>query len=260
MVHILKCAPMGEAYHSTMIDKNKIQKTRQLTVLLFLGAMVFLLVLYNYTHRSCCKISAARKESAAENHSLNASSVKKKSNFRKGLYLRMRNESKRGHYVESVFFQDGVEVCRMREQERNILEKKGDIPDGMFEFFNETTKVKGEINFLNDDRYGEYKEFFADGTLKKEAEYVFNKIIWFKEYYPSGNIRMEQHFQDAVWDLNYQENKIAGAGKICLPDGHILREWDLTKENKQKYLKTYDLKGRLKSTSYFNEAGELIEE
>ena len=116
-------------------------------------------------------------------------------------------------FTESVFFAGNKEIASYKNINDKIFDIKGDIPDGEVEFVNITEKTHGTEHYLNGKKNGFYDEFYKEGAVKKQAQYRDGKVMWNKEYFSDGTLRMEENFKDALWDT---DNKEKGKGKIFI--------------------------------------------
>ena len=68
--------------------------------------------------------------------------------------------------------------------------------------------IKSEENYLNNKLNGTVKEYYENGKLKFEGEYLYNHKRKGKEYFDNGNIKFEgEYLYDRLWDgIGYNYN------------------------------------------------------
>lgn len=164
-------------------------------------------------------------------------------------------DANRKFYV-NTFYVDGQEVAQCKSEEDRVFDVTGRIPDGKFQFTNQTDKTFGEERFLKGKRYGEYKEYYEEGKLKTEKIYQYGAVQVLKQYYIDGILRMEQDLTDAIAGV---DNKETGIGKVYYRNGTLMYEWRLTNKDKGGYNKSYNKDGRLVAVNYLDEMGRRIE-
>ncbi len=158
-------------------------------------------------------------------------------------------------YQESVFWVDGQEIGRFKFEGDKIYDASGDLPDGQVRFVNETTETFGKKFYRNGQRHGEYLEYYKGGEKKREAMYEAGRIIRNKEYFIDGTLRLEEDFEDA---LLISKSKEVGAGKAYYRDGTLMYEWNITNRNRERFTKSYNIKGELVEARLYDETGALL--
>lgn len=159
-------------------------------------------------------------------------------------------------YQESVFYLQGIEVARQRIVNERIIESSGEIPDGRVDFVNESKETYGTEYYLQGKKSGPSRTYFADGRSNIEAYYQWGKLLWKREYYNGGGIRLEVNYEDA---REQTDNKERGAGRVYYRDGTIKYEWNLTNSEKIGFKKSYNQDGALRAAFYFDEYGQPVE-
>ena len=81
-------------------------------------------------------------------------------------------------------------------------------------------------------------------------------MLWKREYYNDGGIRLEVNYEDA---REQTDNKERGAGRVYYRDGTIKYEWNLTNSEKIGFKKSYNQDGELRAAFYFDEHGQPVE-
>ena len=76
------------------------------------------------------------------------------------------------------------------------------------------------------------------------------------EYYHDGAVRMEQDYSDA---RGYGDDPEVGIGKVYTRHGTVKFEWFLINSEPVGFKKSYNQKGGLVDTVYFDEYGQVIE-
>lgn len=155
-------------------------------------------------------------------------------------------------YSESVFFIKGVEIARYKTAKEKIYDLSGTIPDGEVRFVNFTTNTRGTEHYRDNQRHGDYEEYYAEGPLKRIATYSKGKLKTVKDYFIDGKVRMEQDLQDAMY---ITDNDEVGIGKIYYRNGNLMYEWSLTNAGQGGFNKSYDRDGGLVEANYFDSNG-----
>lgn len=147
------------------------------------------------------------------------------------------DEYKKGHIKKLTYYN----VLTGRPIKSNEIESKSQ----------NTIKVYNEIGVLlkqavcnQDGIYnGEYKEFYPDGVVSVEENYVNKKLEGpGKTYYPSGKLKSE---------CTYENNELNDLYKEYYENGTLSKEGMLDKGLKQGYWYEYDELGRMTSKSYY---------
>lgn len=158
-------------------------------------------------------------------------------------------------YSVSVFWMDDKEIARFRSEGDKVYDIEGEIPDGKVNFINESTGTYGEEHYRNGKKHGSYQEHYSAGPIKREARYALGEVVQNKEFFIDGKLRMEENFEDA---LRFSESKNVGVGKIYFRSGTIMYEWNVTNRGPERYTKSYNIKGELVETKWFDISGKLI--
>lgn len=166
-------------------------------------------------------------------------------------------------YLESVFYLNDTpvgslweEVAQQKIVNEKVVESSGEIPEGRVDFLDESKKTYGTDYYLQGKKSGPSRTYLPDGRLNIEAYYQWGKLLWKKEYYNDGNIRLEVSYEDAREQSGEKET---GAGKVYYRDGTIKYEWNLTNSEKVGFKKSYSQDGELRAASYFDEYGQPVE-
>ncbi len=150
---------------------------------------------------------------------------------------------------------NGEQIGRFKSQGERIFDMSGDVPDGKVAFENTTTKTYGNAEWRDGAWDGEYREYFKTGQLRFIKEYDRGKIVWMKEYFTSGDLRMEIDYRDA---LNVPDEVETGHGIVYFNDGRVMYEWNLTNRDPNRYKKAYNRHGQLVEILRFDPSGQLI--
>lgn len=166
-------------------------------------------------------------------------------------------------YQESVFYLNetpvgslGEEVARQKIINEEVVESSGEIPEGRVDFLDESKKTYGTEYYLQGKKSGPSLTYFADGQSNIEAYYQWGKLLWKREYYNDGNIRLEVNYEDA---REQSDKKERGVGRVYYRDGTIKYEWNLTNSEKIGFKKSYNQDGALRAAFYFDEHGQPVE-
>jgi antitoxin component YwqK of YwqJK toxin-antitoxin module len=160
------------------------------------------------------------------------------------------------NYQESVFYLNDMEVARQKIVNEKVVESSGEIPEGRIDFLDEFKKTYGAEYYLQGKKSGPSRTYFADGRSNIEAYYQWGKLLWKREYYNDGGIRLEVNYEDAREQTG---NKERGAGRVYYRDGTIKYEWNLTNSEKIGFKKSYNQDGGLRAAFYFDEYGQPVE-
>ena len=159
-------------------------------------------------------------------------------------------------HVESIFYLQEKEIAWQKIADGETIESSGEIPNGKIHFVNESKETHGTEYYSGGRRDGPSQTYFADGKLNEEAYYRGGRLLWKKEYYSDGGLRLELDYQDA---RHYKDEKEMGTGKVYFRDGTLKYEWHLTNSDKTGYKKSYDQDGQLRAALYFDEQGQPVE-
>lgn len=159
-------------------------------------------------------------------------------------------------YIESIFYLNGMETARQKIINEKVVESSGAMPEGRVDFFDESKKTYGTEYYREGKRSGPSRTYFADSRLNVEAYYREGKLLWKREYYNDGGIRLEINYEDA---RDRADEKETGRGKVYYRDGTLKYEWHLTKSDKIGFKKSYNQNGELRAAFYFDENGQPME-
>lgn len=148
------------------------------------------------------------------------------------------------------------EMARQKIVNEKVVESSGEIPEGRVDFLDESKKTYGTDYYLQGEKSGPSLTYFPDGRLNIEAYYQWGKLLWKREYYHDGNIRLEVNYEDAREQSGEKET---GAGRVYYRDGTIKYEWNLTNREKIGFKKSYNQDGALRAAFYFDEYGQPVE-
>lgn len=139
---------------------------------------------------------------------------------------------------------------------------------GLWEFYYESGQLKSKGYYKDDKREGNWNIYYEDNTLKAQAIYE-NDIAWYREFYPSGELKMEGKISsgksDSTWTHYYKNGNIKAKGeeKNGLKEG----EWSYFHENGEKesegLYENGQKNGRWKyfySDGALNAEGELVDD
>ena len=157
-------------------------------------------------------------------------------------------------YFEDVFFKGDKEMLRCKSADDKFYDCTGEIPDGKYKFFNETTGAHGEEFFDRGKRHGTYKEFYPQGELQRQITYLFGNKREVKEFFIDGIVKMEINLSDAAW---FDVRGETGVGKVYYREGTLMYEWRHTSVG-EGYKKSYNKDGSLRTVEYYDGAGKLI--
>lgn len=120
-----------------------------------------------------------------------------------------------GKLKETVYYSQGKEIAKETfDDNGNIIDKAGIIPDGTVSKFYESGKIKAEINYKNNKREGKAKIYYENGKLSGEYNYKNNKLEgpykaydkdYFSDYYEEGTYRDGK--QEGPFKQYYSDNK-----------------------------------------------------
>lgn len=159
-------------------------------------------------------------------------------------------------YIESIFYLNEEEIARQKIVNDKVAESSGEITEGRVDFFDESKKTYGIEYYVEGKKSGPSRTYFADGQSNIEAYYQWGKLLWKREYYNDGNIRLEVNYEDA---REQSDEKERGAGRVYYRDGTIKYEWNLTNSEKIGFKKSYNQDGALRTVFYFDEHGQPVE-
>src|SRR3990167_916421 len=100
-------------------------------------------------------------------------------------------------YIESIFYLNEEETARQKIVNDKVVESSGEMPEGRVDFFDESKKTYGIEYYVEGKKSGPSQTYFADGRSNIEAYYQWGKLLWKREYYNDGGIRLEVNYEDA---------------------------------------------------------------
>ena len=156
----------------------------------------------------------------------------------------------------SIIHQGSIEIARFKESKGEIYDLIGQIPDGKVKFINKSNETYGVEYFRNGKRHGPAVVYYSDDVLRQELFYQYGKLMTNTEYYHDGAVRMEQDYSDA---RGYGDDPEVGIGKVYTRHGTVKFEWFLINSEPVGFKKSYNQKGGLVDTVYFDEYGQVIE-
>ena len=159
-------------------------------------------------------------------------------------------------YIESIFYLNGEEIARQKIVNEKVVESTGEVPRGRVDFVDESKNTYGVEHYTWGKKEGSSQTYFASGQMNAEAYYRQGKLLWKKEYYNDGAIRLEINYEDAREDPGEKET---GIGKVYYRDGALKYEWNLTNSEKIGFKKSYNQDGALRAAFYFDEYGQPVE-
>lgn len=165
-------------------------------------------------------------------------------------------------YLESIFYLNDLpvgspweEVARQKIINEEVVESSGEMPEGRVDFLDESKKTYGTEYYMGGQKSGPSRTYFADGRSNIEAYYQWGKLLWKREYYNDGGIRLEVNYEDA---REQSDEKERGAGRVYYKDGTVKYEWNLTNSEKVGFKKSYNPDGALRAAFYFDEYGQPL--
>lgn len=161
-------------------------------------------------------------------------------------------------FYTARFFCENQELLTCKISDDRVYDCTGAIPDGHIKFINETDQTYGEQYYYNNLRDGQRLEYYSNGQLKSESQYMMGALQMIREYFNDGIIKMEKDLTEALWLPSFEDNVETGIGKVYYRDGTVMYEWRLTMKDQGGYKKSYDQEGQIVSMRRFNERGELI--
>src|SRR3989338_3671883 len=159
-------------------------------------------------------------------------------------------------YLETIFYLNDMEVARQKIVNEKVVESSGEMPEGRVDFLDESKKTYGIEYYMEGKKSGPSRTYFANGRPNIEAYYQWGKLLWKREYYNDGGIRLEVNYEDAREQTG---NKERGVGRVYYRDGTIKYEWNLTNSEKIGFKKSYNQDGALRAAFYFDEYGQPVE-
>ena len=224
-------------------------------IFILLAGVMFLINIFNLSLIENLKIKDPGEKSAA-GLTPKAASRKFSREAVKDKYLRKERLDVSREYSQSVIYEDGVEIARFKTKNHKTYDAQGEIPGGNVKFVNESKGTYGIEQYRRGKRNGDYAEYYREGQIKKKAYYFNGKIMRVTEYYIDGTVRMEVDYTD---NLMFTDDIEVGVGKVYYRDGVLMYEWSLTNSNPIRYKISYNKKGELVETKYYDDKGDLIE-
>jgi antitoxin component YwqK of YwqJK toxin-antitoxin module len=103
--------------------------------------------------------------------------------------------------------------------------------------------IKREVNYLNDIKNGQEKEYYRNGNINVESIYVNDKLNGlYKYYYENGNIKIE---------CNYVNNKKEGISKEYYDNGILKSEEFYVAGVNEGLMKGYYNNGQLEEEVFY---------
>jgi antitoxin component YwqK of YwqJK toxin-antitoxin module len=159
-------------------------------------------------------------------------------------------------FEESTFYIGDQEIAKEKIVNGKVEESSGEVPDGKVAFIDNYRNTHGEEYYLKGKKHGP-QDTYVDKNLASTSEYLFGKLVNYKEYYPNGTVRMEEDYTD---ELNFPNDPTheTGAGKLFYPEGTLKYEWSFVKGNQVNYRKSYNRDGVLILEAYYDRDGDAI--
>lgn len=119
------------------------------------------------------------------------------------------------------------------ERHKNKTDELGQ-KQGTWKFFNRTSEIMFEFDFVNDKKHGPSKKYFTGAKIMEEVEYLNGKKDGnYRKYYFSGQVLLEGQYENGKrtgkWIYYFDDGtvKIEGSYKL----GQMHGEW-VTKDRK----------------------------
>ena len=163
-----------------------------------------------------------------------------------------------GKIKEIFYYNKGKEIAKETfDNNGDVVEKTGIIPDGEVKEYYENGKIKKEAYFENNKREGETRLYFKNGTLQGKYNYKNDKLdgpyIQYSEYteymekYP--NLPHLYYYEEG----NYQNGKREGVFKqYYLDDKKIKVKGNIKNGKLDGILKEYAVDGFVEYKMVFN--------
>jgi len=133
---------------------------------------------------------------------------------KQAVYYRETTLSPTGLYIIHDYYMSG-----QLQMSGSYSDKKLDIREGVFEYFNEKGDTTSVITYVNDEKHGQEKEFFENSQLESVTTYTKGKKTGkYYEFYEDGKLRGE---------ADYVDKNIRGTAKKYYPSGKIGSELKL---------------------------------
>ena len=114
--------------------------------------------------------------------------------------------------IEEVYWKGGILVSDTKQTETGALIRKKYLESG---------KLFAEYGLIPTDRNnvflknGDYKEYFENGVLKVENNYVKNEVVGFwKQYYQTGELKWEVQYLEGFRHWFYRHFNKNGTLKL----------------------------------------------
>lgn len=140
------------------------------------------------------------------------------------------------HYIG--YYLEDKEVARLcLDRNLNVVERIGEIPDGVATEYYPGGQIKYQENFKDNMRQGESTEYFEDGKTKQVLNFIDDKLEGLRTtYYPTGKLSAE---------IMYKDGKHNGIAKRYFPEGNLAQESTYKDGEMEGPLKTYYPNGQL---------------
>lgn len=116
--------------------------------------------------------------------------------------------------IEYIFYDDGKEIAKQKVDDNgNIIQTTGKIPDGTVKGYDESGKLVYECNYKDNKLEGIVQVYYESGELFKELNYKSGKLEGIAiTYYKNGELSIEE---------NYKDGKLEGIKKGYHRNGEI---------------------------------------
>jgi len=105
---------------------------------------------------------------------------------------------------ETVYNNDDKETSNYKYLHKNLRVKeegntKNGRTEGLCKFYNEKGILVKEVNYKNDSEFGEYKEFFSNGKIKVQGQYIHTKgFVKTSSFDAEGNEHLSNEPSDRI--------------------------------------------------------------
>ena len=130
-----------------------------------------------------------------------------------------KNQETKSPTYELFFYANGKQIAKRVFHNGELVSKEGEIPDGVIiERYNngrpknvllfkegkrngnaigfyESGKLKKIVTFKDDKPVGESKMYYENGNLLMESRIENGKQVFYRDYYPNGQLKQEVHEQ-----------------------------------------------------------------
>lgn len=153
------------------------------------------------------------------------------------MYYRETSVGPTGLYIIHDYFMSGK-----IQMNGSYSDKKHEINEGVFEYFNEKGDTTSVITYLNDKKHGPEKDYFENGELASITNYTEGKETGkYIEYFEGGSIRGEADMVD---------KNIRGKANKYYPNGNIGSQLELDEFGSGTY-RTYYETGELYCSGFY---------